>query len=140
MKTNTNLIFSIFTILWSALAPESARAAGIELYELGTPDLGLASAGYAARAADAATVFKNPAGISRLEGSQFEGGLQAMYGSMSFTPNANTSARLGTEDGGNAVGWLPGGSLFLTHQLNEKWAIGLGALSYFGAASRFDDD
>ena len=85
----------------------SAMAGGIELYELGTPDVGLASAGYAARADDASTVFKNPAGMSRLEGSQFQGGLQAAYGSVSFTPNARTSPTLGNDGGGNAIGWLP---------------------------------
>jgi hypothetical protein len=40
----------------------SALAGGFFLDELGAPDLGLASAGYAARAQDASTVFTNPAG------------------------------------------------------------------------------
>ena len=40
------------------------------LYEIGTPDLGLAAAGYAARAQDAATVLTNPAGMTRLDKSQ----------------------------------------------------------------------
>jgi len=40
------------------------------LDELGTPDVGRASAGWAARADDAATVFTNPAGMSRLSGKQ----------------------------------------------------------------------
>jgi long-chain fatty acid transport protein len=69
------------------LAPRLAQAGGIELYEIATPDLGLASAGYASRADDASTLFKNPAGMSRLDGAQFQGGLQPLYGSVSFTPN-----------------------------------------------------
>jgi long-subunit fatty acid transport protein len=80
-------------------------------YEIATPDVGLASAAYAARAHDASTLFKNPAGISRLDVSQFQGGVQAFYGSVSFTPNGNTSQRLGTGDGGNAVGWVVNGHL-----------------------------
>ena len=117
----------------------AAHAGGIELYEIATPDVGLASAGYAARADDASTLFKNPAGMSRLQGTQFQGGLQAMYGSVSFSPDAGTSTRLGTDGGGNAVGWLPGGSLFTVVPLGEKWRVGLGALSYFGLASDYDD-
>jgi long-chain fatty acid transport protein len=73
------------------------------LYEIATPDVGLASAGYAARADDASTLFKNPAGMSRLEGTQFQGGLQALYGSVSFSHDTSTSARLGNDDGANAI-------------------------------------
>ena len=40
---------------------------GVFLYEVGTPDLGLASAGRAALAEDASTVMGNPAGMSRLD-------------------------------------------------------------------------
>lgn len=124
--------------LVSALA--TAQAGGIALYEIATPDVGLASAGYAARADDASTLFKNPAGMSRLEGVQFQGGLQALYGSVSFSPDANTSARLGTGDGGNAIGWLPGGSMFIVAPLGKKWRVGLGSFSYFGLAEDYGND
>jgi long-chain fatty acid transport protein len=118
----------------------SSRGGGISLYEIATPDVGLAAAGYAARADDASTLFKNPAGMNRLNETQLQTGLQALYGSVSFTPDANTSARLGTDDGGNAVGWLPGASLFVVAPLGEKWRIGLGTLSYFGLAEEYNDD
>ena len=131
----------LVTALLSYVAlTQTARAGGISLYEIAMPDVGLASAGYAARADDASTLFKNPAGMSRLEGAQFQGGLQALYGSVSFSPDGNTSARLGADDGGNAVGWLPGGSLFVMVPLGEKWAVGLGSLSYFGLAEKYNDD
>ena len=86
MKRNTR-----FTLIGSALAcgavlPQSSQAGGIELYEIATPDVGLASAGYAARAQDASTVFRNPAGMSLLSGSQFQGGLQLTYGSIGTIP------------------------------------------------------
>ena len=57
-----------------ALAGAPASAGGLLLYEIGTEDVGLASAGYTARAQDASTVFTNPAGMTRLEGSQFDRG------------------------------------------------------------------
>ena len=46
--------------------PPASHAGGLLLYEVGTADVGLASAGYSARAQDASTVFTNPAGMTRL--------------------------------------------------------------------------
>ena len=123
-----------------AAITQTARAGGIILYEVATPDVGLASAGYAARADDASTLFKNPAGMSRLEGAQFQGGLQALYGSVSFSPDGSTLVDGGGSDGGNAIGWLPGGSLFVVAPLGEKWRVGLGSLSYFGLMEDYDDN
>ena len=55
------------TAAW-LIAP-AASAGGLFLYEIGTADVGLASAGYTARAQDASTAFTNPAGMTRLEGT-----------------------------------------------------------------------
>src|SRR5262245_39565111 len=110
----------------------TAHCAGIELYEIATPDVGLASAGYAARAQDPSTLFKNPAGISLLDGFQLHAGVQGLYGDVEFSPDSNTSARLGTDGGGNAIGFLPALSLFATYEISEKFAVGLGLASYFG--------
>ena len=79
-----------------------AWAGGVMLYQFGSPDVGLAAAGYAARAQDASTVFTNPAGMSRLEKSQVMGGLQALYGDVKFSPNSATTVT--GSDGGVAVG------------------------------------
>jgi long-chain fatty acid transport protein len=127
----------VLAVTLAATSGQNARAGGLELYEIATPDVGLASAGYAARADDASTLFKNPAGMSRLDDVQIQGGVQALYGSVSFSPGPSTSTRLGTDGGGNAVGWVPGASLFLTAPLGEKFHIGLGTFSYFGAASDY---
>jgi long-chain fatty acid transport protein len=115
-----------------------AWAGGVMLYQFGSPDVGLAAAGYAARAQDASTVFTNPAGMSRLEKSQVMGGLQALYGDVKFSPNSATTVT--GSDGGVAVGWVPGGSLFVVQKLNQDWSIGLGSLSYFGLSQSFDDN
>ena len=56
------------------LAAVPVSAGGLLLYEIGTEDVGLASAGYTARAQDASTVFTNPAGMTRLDGSQLTAG------------------------------------------------------------------
>ncbi len=140
MKQHTTLGRLGAALACGAALNHTSQAGGIGLYEIGTSDVGLASAGYAARADSAATVFKNPAGMSRLAGAEFEGGVQALYGSVSFSPDANSSTRLGTDGGDNAIGWLPGGSLFVTLPLGEKWRVGLGTLSYFGLAQDYGYD
>jgi long-chain fatty acid transport protein len=115
----------------------SAHAGGIALYEFGSPDVGLAAAGYASRAQDASTVFTNPAGMSRLEKSQVLGGLQALYGDIGFSPNAATT--VSGDDGGNAIGWIPGGSAFVVHKLSPDLSIGFGVLSYFGLSENYGE-
>jgi long-chain fatty acid transport protein len=123
----------------AALTP-SVHPGGLSLYEIATPDVGLASAGYAARAQDASTLFRNPAGMSLLPGSQFQLGAQLIYGSVEFTPDDGTGPLLGTGSGGNAVGALPAGSLFFTHTLSERFSVGLGVFSYFGLSQEYDAD
>jgi long-chain fatty acid transport protein len=110
------------------------------LYQFGSPDVGYAGAGYAARAQDASTVFTNPAGMSRLESSQFLGGMQALYSDLKFNPNSDTKVPGGGNDGGVAIGWSPGGSLFVVQKLNQDLSIGFGVLSYFGLSQKFDDN
>jgi long-chain fatty acid transport protein len=115
-----------------------SHAGGIALYEFGSPDVGQASAGYAARAQDASTVFTNPAGMSRLDKSQVQVGAQLLYGDIQFNPNAGTTVS-GT-DGGIAVGSIPGGSFFVVQKLTQDLSIGVGALSYFGLSEKYDDN
>jgi long-chain fatty acid transport protein len=141
MNTKLKLIITGTVLACAALAPRAALAGGIDLYEIATPDVGLASAGYAARAQDASTVFKNPAGMSLLQGAQFQGGLQLTYGDVAFSKDVGATSPLlrGDNNGGNAIGALPAGSLFFVQPLSDKFAVGMGALSYFGLAEDFSD-
>ena len=62
MKTfRLKLFLTIITTIF-LLLPNLASAAGLWLYEMGTPDSGMASAGRAALASDASTAGTNPAG------------------------------------------------------------------------------
>jgi len=136
-------VLSVAVVLAVTCLGSTAWAAGFYLYELGTPDVGLASAGYTTRAGDAGTLFTNPAGMTRLEGNQIMAGLQALYGNASFQANANTSPQLGTDNGGNALGWLPGGSFFFVSQPAPSklpdLRVGLGVLNYFGSSLDYSD-
>jgi long-chain fatty acid transport protein len=51
--------------------------------------------------------------MTRLDGDQLLVGVQALYGDVKFSPAAGISAFLGGDDGGNAIGWLPGASFLL---------------------------
>ena len=124
--------------LAAVFAAAPAWAGGISLYEFGSPDVGLASAGYGARAQDASTVFTNPAGMSRLDKSQIQVGAQLLYGDIGFSPDSGTTHR-GT-DGGTAVGAMPGGSFFIVQKLSQDLSVGFGSLSYFGLAEKYDEN
>ena len=105
MKTKPPLLLPC-ALACAALASYTALGGGIELYEIASPDVGLASAGYSARAQDASTLFKNPAGMSLLQGAQFQGGLQLTYGDVAFSKDVGATSPLLRDDnnGGNAVG------------------------------------
>ena len=125
---------------FAALACNSASAGGISLYEVGTPDVGLAAAGYSARAQDAATVLTNPAGMVRLAGNQLMLGAQVLHGDVRFSIEPGTSPALGTGDGGNPVGWFPGGGLFYSHSVSPDLKLGLAVTGNFGSTVKYDSD
>jgi len=118
----------------------AVSAGGLTLYEVGTADVGLASAGYSARAQDASTVLTNPAGMSRLPGSQLLLGAQMLYADIGFEVGSGTSPGLGQGDGGNPVGWFPGGGLFYTQRISPDLSFGFAATGNFGLSQSFDSD
>lgn len=119
-----------------SLIPAFAQAGGLSLYEIATADVGLASAGWAARAQDPATLLKNPAGMSLLEGNQFQGGAQLLQAGLGFTPNAGTT--VDGNSGGNPVGVLPALSMFYVHDLGKDFKAGLGLFSNFGLGMSYN--
>jgi long-chain fatty acid transport protein len=121
-----------------ALCCQYAQAGGIILYEIGTDNAGLANAGAAARAQGPSTIASNPAGLSYLSGTQITGGLQVLYGNLTFNRDSNTN---GTGSGsGNALDPIPGGSFFISHQLDDHWSVGFGSYGDFGLAANYDND
>lgn len=129
---------TVICLIFAAVVarPPCSSSAGLMLYEQGTPDVGLASAGQGARAQDAATVFTNPAGMTQLEDSQLLAGIEPLFGNLSFSPNAKTSVK-GT-NGGNAAVPMPGGSFFYVHSLSPNLKLGFGSYSYFGAPIEYN--
>ena len=122
----------------SAFASGHAGAGGLSLCEVGTADVGLASAGHGARAQDASTVLTNPAGMTRLAGTQVLAAAQLLYGDVDFSRGSGTSRDLGSNNGGNPIGWFPGGSFFITQQVSPELTLGFGTAGNFGLAVKYD--
>lgn len=115
----------------------SVHAGGLYLYEVGTPDVGLAAAGYTARAQDAATVFTNPAGMTRMQRPSLLAGAQPMYLHVDFSADGSTTA---TGDSGDSNGWMPAGGLFYVYPVNDQVALGFAVAGHFGLSVDYQDD
>ncbi len=124
--------------VFALLCTSPTFAGGLIVYEIGTPDMGLASAGYAARAQDAATVMTNPAGMTRLCRSELMLGPEVLYGHLRFSPDSSTT--IPGNDGGNGIGWFPGGGAYYVNAGSANWKWGLGVYGNFGTVLTYNGD
>lgn len=130
----------LYVVLSAAflILPGQVIAGGLMLYEIGTDNTGLANAGSAARAQGPSTIASNPAGLSYLAGTQISAGAQVLFGDLTFSrDSATTTSGTGS---GNMLDPIPGGSFFISHQLDEQWSVGFGSYGDFGLAENYDDD
>ncbi len=146
-RTPLALLFVAF-IATASLTATAVWAGGVGLYEIGSPDLGSAAAGRAATANDASIAFGNPAGMTRLQGFHFLGGLQLYQVQMFFDPQRPPSDVSGGA-GGNAGGFSPlpswGGSaptggFYGVYSLQDDLKLGFSANSYAGGSVDYDND
>jgi long-chain fatty acid transport protein len=112
-----------------------ARGAALELYETGAPDLGTASAGRAAMAADASTAASNPAGMTLLDRSQLLWASGALLPSVNFDVAPQTTTK--GSGGGNAGVFMPVGAFFYAHKLSERIWLGVALYSDYGLAGNY---
>ena len=124
-----SLIIVYVSILVAALQG-IARGAALELYETGAPDLGTASAGRTAMAADASTAAANPAGMTLLDRSQLMVAPGALLPSTNFDVAPQTTTK-GT-GGGNAGVFVPLGAFFLVYRFSDRIRLGLANYSDYG--------
>ena len=115
----------------------SSWGGGLWLYELGTPDLGTAAAGRAAMATDASSASANPAGMTHLERSQMLAAVEGLYINAKFDTKLSG---FGGGDGGNAGGFVPGGSLHYVHRVTNDLRLGISVGSFFGLGVDYGDD
>src|SRR5207249_6082391 len=116
------------------LLARNVGAAGFQVNEQSARGLGSAFAGEAAAAEDASTIFFNPAGMTRLSGTQFVSSGFVIKPTGNFH---NEGSRLNSAVGGGALGGQNDGNggtmaplqtLFISHELlSDRAWIGLGA-------------
>ena len=128
-----SLLLSVLCILFAAA---SVQAGALALYEQATPDMGVAAAGRQAAALDASTAGGNPAGMTRLDRSQAEGGFIGFYPVSKFKVQEATYSGGGV---GNAGVFAPGGTLYYVHSLSPDLKLGLGTGSFMGAGLDYGD-
>ncbi len=88
-------------------------------------------------------MFTNPAGMTRLEGTQLVATAQVLWANSKFSADPGTSAGLGGGDGGYLFGfdgWLPGGGAFLSHSVSSRIKLGFALVGNFGAPLKYDED
>lgn len=113
----------------------SASAAGFALYEWSARGNALGGT-LVGRADDPSAVAYNPAGITQLEGTQIAFGVSL----------ASPYAEVVTMDGSDATtteskdALFPIPHFYVTHKINDKWAIGFGEFSRFGLGFGYDKD
>lgn len=126
-----------------ALSAGHVLGAGFALQENSGSGLGNAYAGGAAAAEDAATVWPNPAGMSRIGTRQVVGAINMVIPSMKFS-NDGTSLPAGNQalggNGGDAggVNWIP--NMFLVMPIDRQWTFGVGINAPFGLVTEYDND
>lgn len=127
-----------FLALSLGLLSDHTWAGGILIYEAGQEGNGLANAGAAALATDPSVLMSNPAGLTELKGTQISANGQLILGDMRFSRDSNN--QFDGNEGGNALQYLPGASFFVSHQIDDRSAIGFGMYGNFGLALDYDDD
>lgn len=137
MLLKSSFPLATFSLLALCCSPLVVQAGGLMLYELGSDNTGLVNAGAAARAQGPSTIASNPAGLSYLTGTQVSAGAQLLYGDISFDRDGSSSSG---GNGGNALPLSPGGSFFISHQLDEQWSVGFGSYGDFGLSQDYDND
>ena len=120
------------------LIPGLACAAGFALLEQNASGLGNAYAGSAAVAADASTMFFNPAGLTQLPGMQVVVAGSAIYVNSKFSGTGTPQPLVGTNTGGNAGGWAFVPSLYFSAPIGERFAAGIGVNAPFGLTTEYD--
>ena len=130
-----------------ATAAGQAGAAGFAIIEQGVSGLGNAYAGGAAAAEDATTVFFNPAGLTRIEGTQvvtaghiIQPSAEFNDGGSALLPFTPFQQPLTGGDGGDAGGIALVPNLYIVTDLPKGLKFGLGINAPFGLKTEYDDD
>jgi long-chain fatty acid transport protein len=119
---------------------QTANAAGFALIEQNASGLGNAYAGAAAVAADASTVYFNPAGMSRLGDRQLVVAGHLIQLKAEFSGTVSAPFPVGGGEGGDAGGIAFVPNAYFVQRLTPDLHFGLGVNSPFGLKTEYDAD
>ncbi|OBQ51617.1 OmpP1/FadL family transporter [Halodesulfovibrio spirochaetisodalis] len=122
-------------VLLLALAT-SASAAGFALYEWSARGNALGGT-LIGRADDPSAVAYNPAGMTQLDGTQIALGVSLAAPSTDVKTTSATGVETTT---GSKDAVFPIPHFYVTHKINDKWAVGFGEYSRFGLGFGYDKD
>ncbi|MCW8933733.1 MAG: outer membrane protein transport protein [Gammaproteobacteria bacterium] len=145
MKSKNSVHLAIASALVSGLFASQASAAGFALIENSASGMGNAYAGGSAIAEDASTVWFNPAGMTRLKGSQISVAGHIISPSADFTDNGSSLSALGggapisgAADDGGVTAFVP--NFYYTTELGGDAWFGVGITVPFGLSTDYDSD
>ncbi len=125
-----------------SLAAAQVQGAGFALQESSASGLGNAFAGGAAAAEDAATVWSNPAGMSRFDRMQLVLGLDFVTPSFKFKDDGSLPAAFqplgGSGGDAGSVNYVP--NAYFVVPLNKQFSFGVGVSAPFGLVTEYDQD
>ncbi len=141
MKTRKPLVVAIATVATGAIWPQLGIAGGYALNEQGAHASGTANAGAAANPENAGILFFNPAGMTKLKGTQLSFGASVIEVDPEFSGTAtnNVGAPVIGDDGGDFIGTSVIPNLYLTHTW-DRFATGIGIYVPYGLKANYDND
>lgn len=138
-SNGSSLVISLVLLIGST----HIQAAGFANLEQSVVGIGLANAGVTAGALDLSTIFFNPAGLSKHNGTQILSGMHIVKLNARFHPGRSTDIlgnRLSGGSGGNPGKITPIPNLYIATDINHNTRIGLGINAPFGLSSNYDDN
>lgn len=134
--------FGAIALLCHAAMP--AQAAGFYIQEQSVSGLGAAFSGSVTNLEDPSTVYFNPAGMTKLSGTQMQAAAHLLIPSANITNRGSTNpggvGAISGGDGGNPYDPTPVPNGYITHQINDQLWAGLGISAPFGLANEYDSD
>lgn len=122
----------------------SAQASGYRFGSQSVSAQGTAESN-GAEAADASTIFANPAGLTRLDGTQLVGGVTAVVPHSRFT-DTGSQRFTGTSSGGQTrldsftPDVVAAPSLYASKKLDHQWTAGFGMFVPYGSKLDYGND
>ncbi|MGV2989500.1 outer membrane protein transport protein [Vibrio sp. E150_011] len=135
MTISTRTPLSIAVVL-GLLSSTQVSAAGFQLAEYSATGLGRAYAGEAAMADNASAQWRNPAMLTYLEGTQVSGGVLYVEPNIDVKGTADT----GYTEAKDIAHSAPVPNLYLSHQLNDRYFVGLALSSNYGMETELDSN